>query len=82
MPKLIVDPRTRAKLHDLRERLKMCDEGGRVVSVLPDAGHYRDESMNPCFDGCPVGAERTRRRSPIDGNLAGPPQSSMKFDVA
>lgn len=58
MTRVLLDRETLAKLHDIRERLELCDESGQILGYLTpvaDGSQYRD--LKP-----PVGEDELRRR--------------------
>jgi hypothetical protein len=58
MNKVVLDPATRDKLHNLKEPLELCDESGRVLArLLPTLDLSQYECIEP-----PITEEELRRR--------------------
>lgn len=69
MQKIIVDKEMLAKLHDLRERLELCDENGRCLAVVqPKPERDRDflQSME-----IPISEEELQRIESEIGKVKG-----------
>jgi hypothetical protein len=63
MVKLTIDPDIRSKLHDLKERLQLCDETGKVL------GYFQPVVDPSMYEGVesPTSKEELRRRSREEG---------------
>jgi hypothetical protein len=59
MQKVIVDPATRDRLHNLADHLEFCDESGRTLGHYLPANQYMKLVL--ASDGCPYTEEELAR---------------------